>query len=136
MNEELEALEIMHDIFETANNSLLELENTLVGMSEYTQEADYRYDLINVEKALKLARWDILEKALKRNQPMKLLYYKDDAGSEGYEKDEWWTYMGICPNCGKQMPIRFNYCGECGQMLIKHDLDKDDIEKEKEDNNE
>lgn len=49
--------------------------------------------------------YEILEKAVKRNEPMKV-YYQD------YESD------GQCPNCDYFMNYNeHNYCPNCGQKL-------------------
>ena len=96
MNKELEALNILRD------NHI-----------EYIKER-YR-KLTNISKIqniinLKLAQWDILEQALKRNEPMKVdLETKDVLPNSG-------TYYD-CPKCDKVIGKHYNYCPYCGQKL-------------------
>ena len=72
---------------------------------------------------LRLARWDILEKAIKRNEPMKPLI--KDMGFEHYDI--------YCPSCKEyigyknsvRLSLTLKYCPDCGQKL---DLSDDKYE--------
>lgn len=87
MNKELEALNILRD------NHI-----------QFTKEKYGKLDKEKLENIinLKLARWDILEEAIKRNEPMKPIKQNDS--------------FGLCPIC-KQDLGRTNYCDNCGQRL-------------------
>ena len=100
MSKELEALNILRD------NHI-----------QFTRE---KYGNLDKEKLqniinLKLARWDILEEALKRNEPMKPLL--KDMGFEHYDI--------YCPSCKEYIGFRnsvresltLKYCPDCGQKL-------------------
>ena len=96
MSKELEALNILRD------NHI-----------QFTKEKYGKLDKEKLENIinLKLARWDIIEQAIKRNEPMKVdLKTKYVLPYSG-------TYYE-CPKCGKTVIGRYyNYCGNCGQRL-------------------
>lgn len=55
--------------------------------------------------------FDVVEKALKRNEPVKLLKEKK------YLHDEWYMLFGKCPVCNHYNLFTSNYCSNCGQAL-------------------
>lgn len=97
MSKELEALNILRD-----------------DHIQYTKER-YR-KLTNPSKIqniinLKLAQWDILEQALKRNEPMKLKTKRVKVSIDDYRIDDY------CPTCDEELYATSNYCPHCGQKL-------------------
>ncbi|HKM29650.1 MAG TPA: zinc ribbon domain-containing protein [Bacilli bacterium] len=74
---------------------------------------EYRY-LSDIESTKK--HFDIIEQALKRNEPVKLLKEK-----KYLHEFEWYTVFGKCPLCKHYNPSTANYCGNCGQALEKFD---------------
>ena len=70
---------------------------------------EYRY-VSDIESTKK--HFDIIEEALKRNEPMKLVFdYNDERG-----------YFYYCPNCGKLHLKDFcHYCHHCGQKIDRGD---------------
>lgn len=56
---------------------------------------------------------EIVEHALKRNEPVKLLKEKK------YLNDEWYMLFGKCPVCNHYNLFTSNYCSNCGQALEK-----------------
>jgi len=59
----------------------------------------------------KLARWIILEEALKRNEPMKVklkTHLQDMNDGET---------IGLCPNCNRFVKDIYKRCPDCGQAI-------------------
>ena len=95
MSKELEALNILRD------NHI-----------QFTRERYEKLDKETLQNIInrKLARWDILELALKRNEPMKVdLKTKYALPYSG-------TYYK-CPKCNQYNPCSARYCMKCGQAL-------------------
>ena len=91
--------------------ALGKIKETIIPSTRSNWETEYYY-VGNIESTRKY--FHIIEQALKRNEPVKLL---KEEGEEEYQYDEWWTTMGICPLCNRQNPCSANYCMECGQAL-------------------
>ena len=105
MNKELEALNILRD------NHI-----------QFTKEKYGKLDKEKLENIinLKLARWDILEEAIKRNEPMKV--------NSISTHDEIGLQYGICSNCESMTKRHYRkgktislvdglFCSTCGQRL-------------------
>ena len=107
MNKEIEVLNILRD------NHI-----------QFTKEKYVKLDKEKLQNIIKrkLARWDILEQALKRNKPMKV----EIGTSYNFE-------YHICPNCKNELNGYYKhvnkFCKKCGQKL---DWSDDETEKEKE----
>lgn len=88
---------------------------------QYTKERYRR--LTNPSKIqniinLKLAQWDILEQALKRNEPMEVDLETTISLNYYCKKTSY-----KCPKCGVTIIERwYNYCPHCGQKLNWEEL--------------
>ena len=91
--------------------ALKSIKGTIISTSRGDWGFEYRY-VSDIESTKKY--FDIVEEALKRNEPVKLLKEK---GKEEYEWDEWFTTFGKCPLCNRYNPCSAKYCLKCGQAL-------------------
>ena len=90
--------------------ALKSIKGTIISTSRGDWGFEYRY-VSDIESTKKY--FDIVEEALKRNEPVKLLKEKK------YLHDEWYMLFGKCPVCNHYNLFTSNYCSNCGQALEK-----------------
>ncbi len=102
--------------------ALKSIKGTIISSTRGDWGFEYRY-VSDIESTKE--HFDIIEQALKRNEPVRLLVHDDNyamleaKSAEDYNYDEWYCAMGYCPICGEQNPIGNNFCGKCGNKLDK-----------------